>query len=145
MAVTLDDVARVCGVSRATASRALSGSSHVRQSTRLRVESAADSLGYRANHSARALAKGRTNVVGFILPTEAPLADPFLSMLVTSVAEAANNRGMGLMLWLSGLEASSDGVNQAADATVVDGVVVVGTAFGTPDVDGLLDLSLIHI
>ena len=47
MAVTLKDVATAAGVSRSTASRALSGSGLISEETRSTVESAARRLGYR--------------------------------------------------------------------------------------------------
>ena len=47
--VTLDDVARMSGVSRATASRALNGHARVSADVRTRVQMIADQLGYRPN------------------------------------------------------------------------------------------------
>ena len=63
-AVTLDDVAREAGVSLATASRALNGSTRkVADSYRQRVEAAANRLGYTANLSAQATARGTSAIV----------------------------------------------------------------------------------
>jgi len=55
------------GVSTATVSRALNGKSDVNGATRTRVLEAASRLGYAANASARSLAKGATNSVGFMV------------------------------------------------------------------------------
>ena len=52
---TLDEVARVAGVSRATASRAINGGSRVSASARERVDEAVRSLGYVPNPAARSL------------------------------------------------------------------------------------------
>ncbi len=62
---TRDDVARHARVSGATVSRVLSGRDDwaITHETRRRVVEAAQRLGYRANHSARALASGQTNLV----------------------------------------------------------------------------------
>ena len=49
--VTLDDVARMSGVSRATASRALNGHARVSADVRTRVRMIADQLGYRPEHA----------------------------------------------------------------------------------------------
>ena len=65
--VTLDDVARLSGVSSATASRALNGRPGVRDESRERVRKVAESLGFRPNRAARHLASGRSSVIGLIL------------------------------------------------------------------------------
>ena len=62
------DVARRAGVSKATASRALTGSSQVSDQTRERVREAATALGYVPSTSAVSLATGRTRNVGVIMP-----------------------------------------------------------------------------
>ncbi|MCP4183718.1 MAG: substrate-binding domain-containing protein [Hyphomicrobiales bacterium] len=66
---TLEDVARVAGVSTATVSRSLNSPNSVAKNTLLRVKSAVDQLGYSPNFGARALAAKRTNAVGAVIPT----------------------------------------------------------------------------
>ena len=60
-------LAHELGVSTATVSRALNGKSDVNEATRNRVLEAASRLGYAANASARSLAKGSTNQIGFMI------------------------------------------------------------------------------
>lgn len=55
-APTLDDVARHAGVSSMTVSRVINGASRVRESTRQRVNTAIQALGYQPNEAARSLA-----------------------------------------------------------------------------------------
>ncbi|WP_337852795.1 LacI family DNA-binding transcriptional regulator [Rathayibacter sp. YIM 133350] len=62
------DVARQAGVSKATASRALSGRGYVAEETRVRVVRAASDLGYIASPNAASLVTGRTKNVGVIIP-----------------------------------------------------------------------------
>lgn len=64
--VTLAQVAAQAGVAVGTASKALSGAPHVRQSTRDRVLASAEMLGYTRNEAARALKTGRSYMVGLI-------------------------------------------------------------------------------
>ena len=66
---TLEDVARVSGVSTATVSRCLNTPSRVNETTRARVLRAVNDLGYSPNFGARALAAKRTNTFGAIIPT----------------------------------------------------------------------------
>lgn len=65
---SLAEVARRAGVSKATASRALSGAAHVSADARERVSDAAAQLGYVVSSSASSLVTGRTRNVGVITP-----------------------------------------------------------------------------
>lgn len=56
-------------ISIGTVSRALNGKPDVNEETRKRVLEAARSLGYVANQSGRALRKGSTGVIGFMMQT----------------------------------------------------------------------------
>jgi len=91
-AVTLHDVARAAGVSLATASRALNGSTRkVADSYRERVQSAADSLGYTANLSAQATARGTSAVIALLV---ADIADPYFGEIAAGVARGADEAGL---------------------------------------------------
>lgn len=62
------EVARLAGVSKSTASRALTGSGYVSDPTRERVAAAARSLGYVPSTSAVSLATGRTRTIALVVP-----------------------------------------------------------------------------
>ncbi|MBP5159612.1 MAG: LacI family DNA-binding transcriptional regulator, partial [Lachnospiraceae bacterium] len=64
--VTITDISRKCGVSRATVSKALNGHSDVNEQTAARVRQAAKELGYTANTAARALKTNRTYSIGIL-------------------------------------------------------------------------------
>jgi LacI family transcriptional regulator len=90
--VTLQDVARHAGVSLATASRALNGSTRtVRPELRSRVMTSATLLNYTPNAQAQAVARGRTSVVGLIVHD---IADPYFSTIAAGLMEAADESGM---------------------------------------------------
>ena len=63
----IGDVARLAGVSKATASRALSGKGYVADETRRRVESAAAEIGYIASPDAASLVTARTKTSGVVM------------------------------------------------------------------------------
>lgn len=64
----ISDVARMAGVSKSTASRALTGGGYVSEATRQRVLDAAGRIGYVASTNAASLVTGRTKNVGVIIP-----------------------------------------------------------------------------
>jgi DNA-binding LacI/PurR family transcriptional regulator len=63
------DVARHAGVSKSTASRALTGAGYVSEETRARVQEAAASLGYVPTTSAVSLVTGRMHTIGVVIPS----------------------------------------------------------------------------
>lgn len=90
------DVARRAGVSKATASRALTGSSQVSDQTRRRVQEAADALGYVPSTSAVSLATGRTRNVGVIMPR---LNRWFFAEVLEGIQATLLANGMDLTLY----------------------------------------------
>lgn len=66
---TLEDVARVAGVSTATVSRSLNTPERVEESTRTRVMNVVEQLGYTPNFAARVMAAKRSFTIGAIIPT----------------------------------------------------------------------------
>ncbi|MDN3494829.1 LacI family DNA-binding transcriptional regulator [Planococcus sp. APC 4015] len=91
-AATLHDVAREAGVSLATASRVLNGSTRkVAESYRERVESAAAQLGYSANLSAQATARGTSGIIALLV---ADIADPYFGQIASGVARGADEAGL---------------------------------------------------
>lgn len=68
-APTLDDVARVAGVSTATVSRCLNLPGKVSEKTRSKVMQAIEDLGYTPNFGARVMASRRSYTIGAIIPT----------------------------------------------------------------------------
>jgi len=65
----IEDVAMAAGVSTATVSRALSQPDRVSEKTRRLVQIAVEQLGYVPNAAGRALASGRTQTIGCVIPT----------------------------------------------------------------------------
>ncbi|MDJ0334055.1 LacI family DNA-binding transcriptional regulator [Salinibacterium sp. G-O1] len=89
---TLHDVARHAGVSLATASRVLNGSTRkVAESYGDRVRSSAELLGYSANLSAQATAKGTSAIIALLV---ADIADPYFGLLASGVAHGADEAGL---------------------------------------------------
>ena len=95
MRPTLSDVAKMAGVSVATASRALSNPDLVADSTRRAVRDAAESCGYKVNLVARSLRIQRTNTLLVLQPC---IDDTFHPALLRSIEETSLTFGYSVMV-----------------------------------------------
>jgi len=93
--VGIRDVARIAGVSVATASLALNGRPGVAEETRRRAVAAAEQLGYRANSQAQALRRGRTTTYGFVVRN---FANPFFLEVLSGAQQVAAECGATLLV-----------------------------------------------
>jgi LacI family transcriptional regulator, repressor for deo operon, udp, cdd, tsx, nupC, and nupG len=92
---TIQDVARVAGVSTATVSRALSNPGLVAEATRGAVLEAVQKTGFRLNHVARNLRRQRTGSVIALVPN---LANPFFSQILSGIACVLTPASYGLLV-----------------------------------------------
>lgn len=67
MAITTKDLARICGVSRATITRALNDTGRINAETKNRILETVKELGYQPDLLARSLVKGKTMTIGVIV------------------------------------------------------------------------------
>lgn len=89
--VTREDVARLAQVSVPVVSYVLNnGPKNVSPATRQRVLDAVERLGYRPNAAARALRRGRSDLLGFIVPS---IANPLFAAFALEIERAAAARG----------------------------------------------------
>ena len=91
----LRDVARMAGVSVATASLALNGQPGVADRTRRRIVAAAEQLGYHANPQAQALRRGHTTTYGFVVRN---FANPFFLEVLSGAQQVAAESGATLLV-----------------------------------------------
>ena len=94
-AAGIRDVARMAGVSVASASFALNGQPGVADDTRRRILGIAEQLGYRANPQAQALRRGRTTTYGFVVRN---FANPFFLEVLSGAEEVAGEAGATLLV-----------------------------------------------
>lgn len=142
MAGTLDDLAALSGVSRATVSRVINGGS-VSEATRDRVMAVLEQTGYRPNLAARTLASGRSGVVGVVMHVESHelFQDPYFSQLLQGMSDALSETATGMMLWL-GNRSKEETLDQILGMGLLEGVIVTAYNLEDPLVDGLLTSQL---
>jgi len=138
--VTLDDVARLSGVSRSAASRALNNRPGVRADVRERVNRIADHLGFRPNRAAKNLASGLSSVIGFVIPSDDLRVDPYGAAMTHAVGRATAERDLGLMLHLA-TEEPGKTVHHILRDGLIDGLIISSVAVGGW-VDELFDSTL---
>jgi LacI family transcriptional regulator len=131
MPINIHDVALKAGVCITTVSRVLNHNGRVRESNRQKVLRAIEELGYNPNAAARTLAKGKTEVLGVILPT---LNDPFWADLVTAIEQAAFEEGYLVVLALT-LDNSDEVIEKhwvkIFSEGRVDGILLVAPEYET--------------
>jgi LacI family transcriptional regulator len=93
---TISDVARLAGVSLKTASRVLTNSPNVKESTRVKVLDAATALRFRPNAIARDLRNGGVaTTIGFVI---GDLTNPFYALVAAGISQTASDRGLTLVM-----------------------------------------------
>lgn len=95
--VTILDVARRAGVSKATVSRALNGKVVVSEEVKARIFKAIEETGYRPNLLARTLATSRSNSVGLVI-TNGLYNGPFFSAMIYQAATCSEDLQRQLVL-----------------------------------------------
>ncbi|SDC95490.1 LacI family DNA-binding transcriptional regulator [Glycomyces harbinensis] len=120
--VTIEDVAREAGVSRAAVSKVIRNAYGVSPAMRERVTAAIEKLGYRPNISARGL-RGATFTLGIEIPE---LSNPFFPRLLTGATAALSDSPYQLIIAPAD-PAHSEGYRalQALVDRQVDGVIAV--------------------
>lgn len=96
--VSMKDIARRCGVSVATVSKALNGQPDIGEETRKRISEVAKEMGYMTNAAARALKTNRTYNLGVLLVDEwrSGLSHEYFASMLESFKNEAEKRGYDL-------------------------------------------------
>jgi DNA-binding LacI/PurR family transcriptional regulator len=139
---TLIDVARHCGVSRATVSLVLNDSPLVAEKTRDRVRQAMAELGYVYNRAAASLRTRHSDAIGVVLTN---ITNPYFAEFATGVQDVLTSSGTVPLLAVSGED--RDLQQRLVKSLVernVDGIVLI-PAHGTTrnDLPDLLGTPLV--
>jgi LacI family transcriptional regulator len=138
MSVTINDVARLAGVSKKTVSRVLNHEQGVRPETRDRVYAAMTQLGFRPNISAQRLARGRSWVVGLIFYRASWY---YIDLIIQGVLDTLNDAGYKLLI--HSCDVADPGgqkkVLQLVEERQVDGLIFIPPTDNSADVLKQLD------
>ncbi len=92
---TIHDIAKHLDITASTVSRALKDSSRISDKTKQSVRSTAKKLNYQPNNIAAALRKGKSNVIGIIVP----MADRnFFASIIRGIEEIVNDAGYNVII-----------------------------------------------
>jgi LacI family transcriptional regulator len=136
----LQDVAEAAGVSLATASRSLSGSSGVSESVAERVREVARSMGYVANVHARSLAGGSSRSVGLVVHE---IGDPYFTEIASGVLRVGAREGLTVQICHTGRDPQRE-LDQIRTliANRVGAIVVAGSGFVDPAMQAVAKADL---
>ena len=126
---TLEDVARVAGVSRATVSRVINGIRNVDQDIQEVVRLAIEKTGYAPNRAARSLVTRRTGAIALVVSGAGGgvFGDPFFGRVVGGVVDFLRRHGMHPLLMLADTDESRADVLSHLRQGGADGALLVST------------------
>lgn len=123
--ITIDEVAKRAGVSKATVSRAINNSSRVKTATLKQIKRIINVLGYHPNTAARGIRTKVSKTIGIILPD---ISNNFYATLVRGIEDQARISGYQIMI------TNTDEItnNEYAEINnllnqMIDGLIIVST------------------
>ena len=124
---TLEEVAHLAGVSRATVSRVVNGSPRVSPDVRIDVQAAIERLGYVPNRAARSLVTRRSDSIAVVItePTGRLFSDPFFPRLLRGISSELTARDRQLILLMPDTAADESRTADYLTAGHVDGALLV--------------------
>jgi DNA-binding LacI/PurR family transcriptional regulator len=124
---TLEEVAALAGVSRATVSRVVNGSTKVRPDVLESVTAAITELNYVPNRAARSLANRQTMAIALVVPEDTTrfFGDPYFASIVKGIAQGLEASDYVLNLQLASPSSPSDKTLRYLLGGNVDGALVV--------------------
>jgi LacI family transcriptional regulator len=122
---TINDVAKLAGVSTTTVSHFINGTRYVSDDLRERVENAIAELEYHPNSMARGLRRGESKTIGLIVPDN---SNPFFAEILRSIENIGYANGYSVILCNSDSDIDKEvAYTDLLFAKQVDGIVFITT------------------
>ena len=118
---TIKDIANVLGITPSAVSKALNDHPRISKKTKDAVLQVAENLNYQPNHIASALRKGKTNLVGVIIPRA---SSNFFSSIIEKIEDILNDKGYHVIITQSNESYKKECASiEALLLTQVDGII----------------------
>ena len=118
---TAHDVARLAGLSQSAVSRAFTPGASISDAARVKIQQAAQTLGYRPNLIARSLITERSGTIGIVIGY---MENQFYPAILDALAEAFGRTGHRLLLFTQGVRDDTDPILEEVLRYRVDAVLV---------------------
>ncbi|MCE7794104.1 LacI family transcriptional regulator [Salipaludibacillus sp. CUR1] len=123
--VTINDIAKLSGVSRTTVSRVLNNSGYVSEKAKQRVVEVINETGYVPSEQAKSLRTKKSKVIGVILPK---ISTETSSRVVDGIDRELSNHGYHILLANANLDTDKEIEHfKLLQSRRVDGIILVAT------------------
>lgn len=142
--VTIRMIAKACGCSTATVSKALNGASDVSAETAERIRRTAQEMGYMPNAAARALKTSRSYNFGVLFEdaTNSGLTHEFFSRILNAFKHRAEELGYDISFISDRLGGREISYSEHARYRNCDGVLIASVEFNDPAVQELVNSGI---
>lgn len=139
MKVTINDVAKEAGVSKATVSRVISNNPAISEDTRKMVLEVIERMGYKPNQTARNLARNKTRTIGLVFPIDArdSFGNPIYIQMMQGISQYAQENEYYLMYAFGKGEEEAKNIKEFTDTGMVDGIIILKTEDNDKLIKGL--------
>ena len=143
MKITMAELAKKCGYSKATVSRALADDPRVKAETKAYIREMAEKYNYQPHMVASNLARRRTKTIGLMFP-KAPrtIADPFFLEYLQGVSETLFENGFSLLIPQVRQHRVNETLSQLVAHGRVDGIILTEPRLEDERIDLLQELEI---
>ena len=142
--MNLKELSELLGLSQTTVSRALNGYPEVNETTRARVQAAAERHNYRPNTRAIGLATGRAMAIGHVIPMSSnhEMVNPVFADFIAGAGETYARAGYDMVLSLVADQDEAKAYRDLKAKGTVDGIILHGPKMDDPRAAMLRELDL---
>ncbi len=141
--VSIKDIAKKCGVSVATVSKALNDKDDISPAMKQKVRKAADEMGYAVNVSARALKTNRTYNIGVLFADDrAGFAHEYFSLILESLQRESEASGYDITFINRKIAGQETTYLKHVEYRKLDGVVIMTADFNSEEILELVSSSV---
>ncbi|MCY4019626.1 MAG: LacI family DNA-binding transcriptional regulator [Chloroflexi bacterium] len=143
--LTIQRIAELADVSKATVSRVLNEYPHVRPEVREKVQKVISETGYQPNNIARLLASDRSSIIGLVISASAQMVfnDPYFPALTEAISRGAADNNLILSLFVSYTEKQGrDTLSGILAAGLFDGLIITADHKGDAFISQLQEADI---